>query len=202
MKGSDKKRLKADLKKKFSSLSEEELASLVPAKEEVVVTKVCTFGGDPLLVYYRSKNPLFFEREKERGDFFPTVYALWLVPSLSAATFPTWPQVLPKIANGADLMLPGVVVDREKGEKAYWGPDGKLAKVRMSSWIVKYSYIVFYFFFQLFCIQGDVVGINLSSNRAHVAVGTAAHSSEDMYMSGGRGKGVTILHFYGMVHSV
>ncbi len=46
-------------------------------------------------------------------------------------------------------------------------------------------------------MQGDPVGVNLVSNRSHVAVGTAALSSEDMYMSGKRGKGVAILHFYG-----
>ncbi len=37
----------------------------------------------------------------------------------------------------------------------------------------------------------------MTDNAAHVAVGTAALSSEDMYMAGRRGKGVNILHFYG-----
>ena len=35
------------------------------------------------------------------------------------------------------------------------------------------------------------------TNRAAIAVGTAYHSSEDMYMAGRRGKGVKILHCYG-----
>ncbi len=39
--------------------------------------------------------------------------------------------------------------------------------------------------------------MNLVTNRAAFAVGTAALSSEDMYMAGGRGKGVRILHCYG-----
>ena len=53
-------------------------------------------------------------------------------------------------------MLPGVIVDEEKGIKAYC--DGKLSK-------------------------GDLVAVNLQSNKAPVAVGTAWLSSEDMYMA-------------------
>lgn len=39
--------------------------------------------------------------------------------------------------------------------------------------------------------------MNLVTNRAAVAVGTAYHTSEDMYMAGRRGKGIKILHFVG-----
>merc|ERR1712013_390835 len=45
--------------------------------------------------------------------------------------------------------------------------------------------------------KGDTVAVNLQSNRAPVAVGTAWLSSEDMYMAGRRGKCAGILHFYG-----
>jgi len=37
--------------------------------------------------------------------------------------FTTHPPVLAKLVNGADLMLPGIVVDESKGIKAYC--DGK-----------------------------------------------------------------------------
>ena len=77
---------------------------------------------------------------------------------------------MPRIANGADLMLPGVIINDEKGIKAYC--DGKLAK-------------------------GDTVAVNLASNKAPVAVGTAWLSSEDMYMAARKGKAVNIKHFYG-----
>nr|XP_034979559.1 eukaryotic translation initiation factor 2D isoform X2 [Zootoca vivipara] len=40
---------------------------------------------------------------------YPTVYTLWSHPHLLPA-FSTWPPVLHKLAGGADLMLPGVVV--------------------------------------------------------------------------------------------
>ena len=45
--------------------------------------------------------------------------------------------------------------------------------------------------------KGDCVSVNLTTNQASIAVGTAAHSSHDMYMCGGRGKCVIILHFLG-----
>ncbi|XP_078098334.1 eukaryotic translation initiation factor 2D isoform X2 [Mustelus asterias] len=41
--------------------------------------------------------------------FYCTVYTLWSYPDLLPA-FTTWPAVLTKLAGGADLMLPGVVV--------------------------------------------------------------------------------------------
>ena len=64
--------------------------------------------------------------------------------------------MMPRIANGADLMLPGVIINDEKGIKAYC--DGALVK-------------------------GDQVAVNLQSNKAPIAVGTAWLSSEDMYMA-------------------
>lgn len=40
-----------------------------------------------------------------------------------------WPPVAKKLANGADLMLPGVVVDKEQGLKAYNLDGRRLQKV-------------------------------------------------------------------------
>ncbi|TRY72572.1 hypothetical protein TCAL_00197 [Tigriopus californicus] len=168
MKGSDKKKFKAELRKKFPLLTEERLNELLPTKDEVVLSKIYTFNGDSVLVYTHQKNPLFFELEKDKV-IFPTVYTLWKYPDL-LPSFPTWPLVLPKIANGADLMIPGIVVDYERGDKAYL--NGKLKR-------------------------DDAVYVNLTNNRAAVAVGVSYHSSEDLYMAGRRGKGLKILHFAG-----
>lgn len=44
--------------------------------------------------------------------------------------------------------------------------------------------------------KNDTVYVNLCENKAAVAVGEAALSSHDMYMSGGRGKCVIVLHVY------
>ena len=51
----------------------------------------------------------------------------------SKIVFIRWPPVAKKLANGADLMLPGVVVDKEQGLKAYNLNGRKLQKVCVSS---------------------------------------------------------------------
>lgn len=106
IKGSDRRKLKADIAAAFPSLSAEELSELVPNKEELNVVKVYAHKGDAVTLFVLHKNPLFFEVEKR---LYPTVYVLWRYPAL-LPTFTTWPPVLQKLIGGADLMLPGVVV--------------------------------------------------------------------------------------------
>lgn len=101
------------------------------------------------------------------GIMYPTVFMLWHVPDL-LYTFTTHPQVFSAIAGGADLMLPGVICKGSGTINAY----GKLNK-------------------------GERVAVNLSNNKAPVAVGVTALSSFDMYMAARRGKCVQVLHYYG-----
>uniref|UniRef100_A0A4W5N6T2 Eukaryotic translation initiation factor 2D n=1 Tax=Hucho hucho TaxID=62062 RepID=A0A4W5N6T2_9TELE len=100
------RKLKADISTAFPSLSVEELSELVPNKEELNVVKIYAHKGDAVTLYVLHKNPVFFELEK---CLYPTVYTLWHYPHV-LPTFTTWPPVLQKLAGGADLMLPGVVV--------------------------------------------------------------------------------------------
>lgn len=106
IKGSDRRKLKADISVAFPSLSAEELSELVPNKEELKVVKVYAHKGDAVILYVLHKNPVFFELEK---NIYPTVYTLWRYPNALPA-FTTWPAVVQKLIGGADLMLPGVVV--------------------------------------------------------------------------------------------
>ncbi|XP_071332657.1 eukaryotic translation initiation factor 2D [Trachinotus anak] len=106
IKGSDRRKLKADISAAFPSLSADELSELVPNKEEINVVKIYAHKGEAVTLYVLHKNPLFFELEKR---LHPTVYVLWRYPALLPA-FRTWPPVLQKLIGGADLMLPGVVV--------------------------------------------------------------------------------------------
>merc|ERR1719348_2821689 len=169
MKGSDKKKLKASLKACYPALTDTDLATLLPNKEELIVSKIFTFSEESVLLYSLAKHMVFFQVEKAGLMFWPTVYTLWRHPSL-LPTLTTWPPVLARLTRGADLMLPGVIVDSERGIKAYC--EGKLEK-------------------------GDLVAVNLQSNKAPVAVGTAWLSSEDMYMAAKKGKCVSVVHFYG-----
>ncbi|XP_054032503.1 eukaryotic translation initiation factor 2D [Dryobates pubescens] len=106
IKGSDRRKLRADVAAAFPNLSAEQLTEFIPNKEELNVIKIYSHKGEAVTVYTNSKNPILFEIERA---LYPTVYTLWVYPDLLPA-FSTWPPVLQKLAGGADLMLPGVVV--------------------------------------------------------------------------------------------
>lgn len=159
IKGSDRRKLKADISAAFPALSADELSELIPNKEELNVVKIYAHKGDAVTLYVLQKNPLFFELEKR---LYPTVYLLWRYPDLLPA-FRTWPPVLQKLIGGADLMLPGVVV-----------PPSGLPDVK----------------------KGACCAVTVVSNRAPVAVGIAAVSSEEMHSLGMKGRGVSVLHTY------
>ncbi|NWY69549.1 EIF2D factor, partial [Erithacus rubecula] len=101
-----RRKLRNEVAAAFPTLSTEQLAELVPNKEELNVIKIHSHKGEAITVYMNHRNPILFEVEKV---LYPTVYTLWVYPDLLPA-FATWPQVLQKLAGGADLMLPGVVV--------------------------------------------------------------------------------------------
>ncbi|XP_063065166.1 eukaryotic translation initiation factor 2D [Engraulis encrasicolus] len=106
IKGSDRRKLRADISASFPALSPDELSELVPNKDELNVVKVYAHKGDAVTFYVLHKNPIFFQIEKH---IYPTVYTLWRYPEMLPA-LRTWPAVLQKLVGGADLMLPGVVV--------------------------------------------------------------------------------------------
>ncbi|NXP82433.1 EIF2D factor, partial [Ramphastos sulfuratus] len=101
-----RRKLRADVAAAFPSLSADQLTELIPNKEELNVIKIYSHKGEAVTVYTNNKNPILFEIEKV---LYPTVYTLWVYPDL-LPSFSTWPPVLQKLAGGADLMLPGVVV--------------------------------------------------------------------------------------------
>lgn len=161
---SPRKRIRQEVMKQFPQLSESDLQILFPPKEVTSAIKIITHGGDLSVVYCVQKLPLIFELEQK---MYPTVCMLWSFPSI-LPSFTIWPQVYDRLAGGADLMLPGIVLKGQLHAKAY----GNLQK-------------------------GEAVAINMTTNKAPVAVGVTALSSFDMYMAAQRGKAVKILHFVG-----
>uniref|UniRef100_A0A674JL98 Eukaryotic translation initiation factor 2D n=1 Tax=Terrapene triunguis TaxID=2587831 RepID=A0A674JL98_9SAUR len=101
-----RRKLRTDVAAAFPAVSSEQLSELVPNREELNVVKLYAHKGDAVTVYANSRNPVLFELEK---TLYPTVYTLWSYPDLLPA-FSTWPPVLQRLAGGADLMLPGVMV--------------------------------------------------------------------------------------------
>ncbi|CAG5119335.1 unnamed protein product [Candidula unifasciata] len=164
VKTSDRKKLRADILQQYPKLSEDDVTKLIPNKEEMTLTKINTHGDDNIVLFSVAKNPIFYELFRK---FYPTVYTMWQYPDMLPA-FRTWPPVFEKLQKGADLMLPGVVPDKEPSPKMF----GNLQK-------------------------GDLVCVTLAGNKSPVALGKALLSGEDMYMSAMRGKGVSVLHIYG-----
>lgn len=148
----------------FPQLSESDLQILFPPKEVISAIKMITHSGDLVIVYCVQKLPLIFQLWQK---MYPTVCLLWSFPSVLPC-FTIWPQVYNRLAAGADLMLPGIVLKGQLHIKAY----GNLQK-------------------------GEVVAINMMTNKAPVAVGLTALSSFDMYMAAQHGKAVKILHVVG-----
>lgn len=159
IKGSDRRKLRADVAAAFPTLGTDQVSELVPGKEELNTVKLYAHRGDAVTVYVSGGNPILFELEK---NLYPTVYMLWSHPDL-LPTFTTWPLVLEKLVGGADLMLPGLVV-----------PPAGLPQVQ----------------------KGDLCAIALVGNRAPVAIGVAAMSTEEMLTSGLKGRGFSVLHTY------
>lgn len=163
LKGSDVKKLKARLALQFKDLTESELNQLLPSKSAFQAVKITTNGDEIVTIYTADKRPMLFDYVDR---LYPTVYSLWLVPGIIPA-FTTHAQVLPKLANGANLMMPGVV--KEGTDRKSFGR------------------------FQ----RDQIVAINLTSNSSAVGIGTLARDSEDMYMSGGHGVCVNMVHVFG-----
>ena len=157
--------MKAQIKQAFPQLTDDEINTIIPNKEEMSFMKIETHSGEVVTAHCLGKKPIVFHI---RDAFFPTIYLLWMFPKESLPSFTTWYVVVPKFQNGADLMLPGIIIDEKVGLRAY----GRLKK-------------------------GETVAVNTNQNAAAVAVGRTALSSEDMYMAGRRGKGVEILHCIG-----
>lgn len=163
VKGSEVKKLKTRLMLQFQTLTENDLSALLPNKASVQSVKVTTYAEQQVTIHTVDKRPMFFELEDK---LYPSLYSLWIAPSF-VPYFTTHAQVLPKLANGAHLMMPGVVKT---------GSDLK-------------SFGRFQ--------RDQIVAINLTSNSSAVGVGTLAKDSEDMYMSGGHGVCVNMLHVFG-----
>ncbi|XP_046485190.1 eukaryotic translation initiation factor 2D [Neodiprion pinetum] len=164
LKGSERKKLYSEISATFPSLSDEQIQNILPKKEAVSSIKIMTHSGEIGKLFCASDVPMFFQLD---SGIYPTVYTLWQYPDL-LHSFTTHHAVIQKLASGADLMLPGVVLEGPPSLHAY----GKLEK-------------------------GFPVSVNTSDNKAAVAVGITAHSSYDLYMAGGRGRCVEILHALG-----
>lgn len=103
--GSAQKKFKKQLLSDFPLLSEDDVESIIPKKSSITVDKL----SNKRIVYYVDKGtPLFFDNTNGKGELFPSVYCLWLLPHILPKLIVPW-QVSKFIVGGADAMLPGII---------------------------------------------------------------------------------------------
>lgn len=93
----------------YPTLSDEEIQLLLPKKQFINVIKITTHDGGIGSIYCVTGIPIFFQLDSHSTMLFPTIYTLWRHPSL-LHTFTTHKLVISKLAGGANLMLPGIIV--------------------------------------------------------------------------------------------
>ncbi|KAI0935165.1 hypothetical protein AcW1_005169 [Taiwanofungus camphoratus] len=107
LRSSDRRKLKQRVLQTFPALQADEGDLLVP--DGLLSQKFSTHLDEPGVAYFSPEgDPLWFSVGKGSDDLIPTVYTLWKRPDL-LPFLSTPAAVVPKLVNGADLMIPGVV---------------------------------------------------------------------------------------------
>lgn len=93
--------------------TETETSVKSPIPEKLQSAKFISHIGEKGEIFYNNEDePVWFKAEFGGSGgqrFVPTVYTLWEFPFLLPAIWTT-PSVIEKLANGADLMVPGIIV--------------------------------------------------------------------------------------------
>lgn len=112
IKSTERRKIRNKIESSFK-VSEDEWNILFSPKAAMSQVKIIASNGRTVTVYTSDKRPIFFEMCDDENQLnnviLPTVYALWLLPEL-VPVFTTHAAVLPRLAGGADLMLPGMSV--------------------------------------------------------------------------------------------
>ncbi|EFJ36653.1 hypothetical protein SELMODRAFT_77083 [Selaginella moellendorffii] len=107
--GADRKKLRRSICERFGHATDAHIESILPAKADVTVAKLA--NPNRLHVYVVDGGPpMLFDVD---GEVFPTVYALWKLPSLLPAFILKGAEVSRYVVGGADLMFPGITIPPE-----------------------------------------------------------------------------------------
>ncbi|KAK9497869.1 hypothetical protein O3M35_003779 [Rhynocoris fuscipes] len=165
LKGTEKRKLYSNLLEAFPNLSRDALQISFPSKFCINQMKVVTHQGETITVYLSDKRPMILVMPNDQ--ILPTLYFLWNHPNI-IKYFTTSKFVLNKISNGADLMVPGIIVTPGTEETVFNEVN-----------------------------QGAAIAINIVENYAAHAVGISLMDTDLLLKSGGHGKAVNIIHTYG-----
>ncbi|XP_028170113.1 eukaryotic translation initiation factor 2D isoform X1 [Ostrinia furnacalis] len=105
LKNSEKKHLVQRIQDEFPGVPEGRVKELVPVKSNSSCMKLVLHSGDTVGVYVVDGFPMMIETSEA---LVPTVCTLWKIPEF-LPTLIVHSPVLPKVAGGAPLYLPGVV---------------------------------------------------------------------------------------------
>lgn len=113
IKSTERKKLRSKVEAAFK-ISDDELNRLLPNKSTLNVVKLILHSDQHVTVYTCDRRPMFFEfspsGDENKMVLLPTLYSVWILPEI-VPSFTTHPAVLPRLAGGADLMLPGLFSD-------------------------------------------------------------------------------------------
>lgn len=108
--GADRKKLRRNVCERFPSASDADIDAILPPKTEITVAKLTNRA----LVYaVEGGPPMLFDVYGRGNEIFPTVYALWKVPTLLKSFVLKGGEVSRFVIGGADLMFPGISVPPE-----------------------------------------------------------------------------------------
>lgn len=112
IKSTERKKLRSKIEAAFK-LNEDDLNKLLPTKSMLNQLKLNVHTGQVVTVYTCDRRPMFFELspsgDESKTVILPTVYSMWILPEM-VPSFTTHAAVLPRLAGGADLMLPGSLI--------------------------------------------------------------------------------------------
>ncbi|KAG2432033.1 hypothetical protein HYH02_013103 [Chlamydomonas schloesseri] len=108
--GADRKKLRKALEKAYG-VSEDGLEAILPAKAgELECVKLAS--PSRMVLYLHDGSPILMD-PNGKGDYAPTVFALWRWPDMLPRVYVKHPAVSRYLVGGADLMLPGVALPPE-----------------------------------------------------------------------------------------
>ncbi|KAI8818919.1 uncharacterized protein EV422DRAFT_535905 [Fimicolochytrium jonesii] len=112
LRSSDRRKLRAELLAAYPASTEERIAELFGdgGGADVTSVKFTAHSGEQGILISIKGQPILWKDLD--GNLFPTVYALWTVPNMLPSIMTHGP-VLHKLFDGADLMLPGVIIPAE-----------------------------------------------------------------------------------------